>query len=132
MTMEVADTVLLLPIGNMIGNVVAFKSMEIVVGNKVVLFPCEITEGFEYIVLCKPFSTDMSCGFEINLNVVATPIGGNKDYVVALTTGEPIELELQFTEPWEGLCAELSLQFTERFNEGCPVGTLEHEEEWET
>ena len=38
---------------------------------------------------------------------------------------------LQFKETWEERCKEQPLQHTEGFNDECPTGTLEHEEEWE-
>lgn len=129
MTIEIADTVLTIPIGNMIGNVVVFKSMDFAVGNKVVLFPCAIATKSEYIVACKALSTDSLCSLVSGNKAIVVPIRGNKDYVVALCMpGE--ELELQFTEPWEDICAEPPLQFTEGWNFLCASPPLKHEEGW--
>lgn len=131
MTIEVGNTILLFPIGNMIGDVVAFKSVEISVGNKVVLFPCEITEGFEYVVACKPLSIDSICLFARGTGTVVVPIRGNKEYVVALKmAGE--ELPLQFTEPWEVYCESKTLQFTEIWEDTCSSRALEFTEGWES
>lgn len=132
MNIEVSDTVLLLPIGNMIGNVVAFKSMDMAVGDKVVLFPCEVTEGFEYLVACKPLSKEPLCHYALIGKVVVVPVGGDKDYLVVLAMlEEKEELELKFTEPWEVVCAEHTLQFTEIWEGECPVGISQHIEPWE-
>lgn len=132
MTIEISDTVLLLPIGNMIGDVVAFKSTDVAVGDKVVLFPCEVTEGFEYIVACKPMNKDPACQYVFVSKVVVVPVGGNKDYIVALAMPGEEELELKFTELWEEVCGGLPLKYTELWNERCLAHSLEHTEEWES
>lgn len=130
MTIEINDTVVLLPIGNMIGNVVAFKSTDVAVGDKVVLFPCEVTEGFEYIVACKPMNKDPACHYVFVNRVVVVPVGGDKDYIVALAMQTEQELELKFTETWEEVCGGLPLKYTELWDERCTALSLEHTEGW--
>ena len=127
MTIEVNDTVLLFPIGNMVGNIVAFKSAEIREGDKVVLCPCETTKGFEYIVASR--SADTLC--EMIDKVIVVPIGAHKEYpIVLIMATEP--KELIFTEPWEHICAEETLKHSELWEICCYDAEEQHIELWET
>lgn len=51
-------------------------------------------------------------------------------WILTSSAGRP--LQLQFTEPWEDMCASVPLQFTEVWEDRCPSVPLQFTETWET